>query len=89
MADEKPKAKRDAKGHWLPGQSANPGGRKKNPVTEAILAAFEAVDPVNYLIKVANTDPKTFCGLLAKVIPVQLDGDMSGKLVVSWAKDSE
>lgn len=47
-------------------------------VKTAILNAFEKVGGQDYLVKVAEDDPKTFCALLAKVLPAELkvEGDV-------------
>lgn len=69
------------------------GGRKKgsqNVVTkalkEAILAALDEVGGQKYLVKVARDDPKTFCSLLGKVLPLQVTGEGDGPLVVEIVK---
>jgi hypothetical protein len=36
---------------------------------EAILTSFEAVGGSRYLEEVARNDPRTYCSLLAKVVP--------------------
>ena len=41
----------------------------------AILNAFEKLGGEAYLMRVAKEDPKTFCTLLGKVLPMQLAGD--------------
>jgi hypothetical protein len=43
---------------------------------EAILAAFDAVGGREYLIAVAKEDPKTFCMLLARVLPLQVEAEL-------------
>jgi hypothetical protein len=43
-------------------------------IKDAILNAFTEVGGEKYLVKVAREDPKTFCGLIAKVMPVQIEG---------------
>lgn len=72
------------------------GGRKKgskNKTTkalkDAILQAFDKVGGMNYLVRVANEDPKTFCALLGKVLPMTVasDPDQPVKIVVAWAND--
>jgi hypothetical protein len=57
------------------------GGRAKGTpnkvnaaVKEAIIGAFNKVGGESYLVKVAETDPRTFCALLGKVMPTQLTG---------------
>lgn len=61
------------------------GGRKKGTpnkinadVKAAILAAFDKVGGPKYLETVAKEDPKTFCALLGKVLPLQISGDGEG-----------
>jgi hypothetical protein len=44
---------------------------------EAILAAFDEVGGRDYLVAVAKDDPKTFCGLLARVLPMQVQAEVS------------
>ena len=62
--------------------SAKTGGRQKgvpNKVTAdlktAIMGAFEAKGGQAYLEEVAENDPRTFCALLGKVLPMQINGD--------------
>ena len=51
----------------------------KNKVTaavkEAITNAFEKVGGEDYLVTVAREDPRTFCTLLGKVLPLQVSGE--------------
>ena len=63
------------------------GGRQKgtpNKTTaalkDAILIAFEQAGGEDYLLRVANTDPKTFCTLLGKVLPMQVTGAGGGAI---------
>lgn len=58
------------------------GGRQKgtpNKLTkdlkETILAALDAQGGQKYLEGVANSDPRTFCALLGKVLPMTVVGD--------------
>lgn len=58
-------------------------GRKKGTpnkataaVKEAIIEAFERSGGVDYLVTIAKDDPRTFCTLLGKVIPMQVDGEL-------------
>lgn len=62
-------------------------GRKKgvpNKATaqlkDAILNAFVTVGGETYLAGVAKDDPKTFCALLGKVLPMQVTGEGGGPL---------
>lgn len=65
------------------------GGRQKGvknaltaKVKDAILNAFEKVGGEDYLVDVAKKDPKTFCALLGKVLPLQVTGEEGGVLKV-------
>ena len=62
--------------------SPKTGGRQKgvpNKVTAdlktGIMIAFEAKGGQQYLEEVADNDPRTFCALLGKVLPMQINGD--------------
>ena len=63
------------------------GGRKKgtpNKTTtalkEAIMRAFDNVGGQAYLETVAVEDPKTFCTLLGKVLPSELNAKVEGNV---------
>lgn len=71
-----------ARGEHLKGRKL--GGRKKGAVNkttasvkQALLIAFERAGGVEYLVKVAKTDPKTFCTLLGRVIPTEIAGSLA------------
>ena len=69
------------------------GGRPKGvrnkltaTVKEAIVEAFNQVGGVDYLVSIAKDDPKTFCALVGKVIPLQVTGE-DGKPIemkITW-----
>jgi hypothetical protein len=63
------------------------GGRKKGTpnkltkdVKEALLNAFAKAGGEDYLLSVAKADPKTFCALLGKAMPMQVAGDPQNPL---------
>ena len=63
-------------------------GRKKGSlnkttktVKDAITEAFERAGGADYLVKLAKDDPRTFCGLVGKVIPLQVEGDLQGLVI--------
>lgn len=72
------------------------GGRKKGTpnkftadLKRAILEACEASDKggtVGYLKKVAKNDPRTFCGLLGKVLPMTIASDGDNPLIPDTIK---
>lgn len=50
---------------------------------DAILNAFQTVGGEAYLATVARDDPKTFCALLGKVLPMQVTGEDGGPVETS------
>lgn len=55
------------------------GGRKKGTpnkttvkVKQAIIQAFDKAGGVDYLVRVAQDDPRTFCTLLGRVLPTEM-----------------
>ena len=58
--------------------TAGPGRPKGIPnkttqsVKEAIERAFEKLGGTDYLVHVGQTDPRTFCALLSKLLPTKL-----------------
>lgn len=79
-----------ARGGSKPGERR--GGRQKGTpnkatadVKAAILTAFHKAGGAEYLARVAEEDPKTFCTLLGKVLPLQVTGENDGplKIVIS------
>lgn len=76
--------KAEEKPHLFKKGSKKPpnSGRKKGQansmtlaVKTAILNAFEKVGGEDYLVVVAQEDPKTFCTLLGKVLPAELKAE--------------
>jgi hypothetical protein len=77
---------------------AKTGGRKKGTknktstaLKEAIMNAFEEVGGKKYLVMVAHEDPKTFCTLLGKVLPAELNAKVEGDVsftIMSGIDDS-
>ena len=65
------------------------GGRLKgvpNKLTtslkELILRALDEVGGLKYLCKVAADDPRTFCNLVGRVLPLDVNMDMSDRLAI-------
>lgn len=66
------------------------GGRQKgtpNQVTaavkDALQIAFSEVGGVDYLVGVARDDPRTFCAMLGKLIPMDVRATVKGRLIVT------
>ena len=45
-------------------------------IKAAIIEAFEQAGGVEYLVEIAKRDPPTFCRLLAKLIPAEINADI-------------
>lgn len=45
-------------------------------VKQAIMTAYEKAGGTDYLLKVAKENPPVFCGLLAKVVPAEIQADI-------------
>jgi len=52
------------------------------------LEAFNALGGVEYLCAVAREDPKAFCALLGKLIPVKVAGDAEDPPVLRMTIDA-
>ena len=70
----------------------NRGGRKKGQknkltknIKEAVESAFIRVGGVAYLETVARDDPRTFCALIAKIIPATVALDITHKIDLGLA----
>ncbi len=46
-------------------------------IIEGIIEAFERVGGVDYLVEIALKDPPTFCRLLARLIPQQIEANIN------------
>jgi hypothetical protein len=81
------------------GEQRRPPGRPKGSpnkttaaVKEAILKAFDSVGGPEYLVTVAQEDPRTFCALLGRVLPMEVTGEGGQPLkivVVTGVPDPE
>lgn len=46
-------------------------------IVEGIVEAFHKVGGVDYLVEVARRDPPTFCRLVAKIIPSEINAQIT------------
>ena len=53
-------------------------------VKDAVQDAFDEVGGAEYLVQVAREDHKTFCALLGKVIPNQVNASLTGEVKVNF-----
>ena len=74
------------KGRKTGGRVAGTPNKVTASIKEAVTEAFEKAGGVDYLVKLASEDPRTFCGLVGKVIPLQVDAKVDGSLTVQVVK---
>lgn len=71
------------------------GGRQKGTpnkinarIKDALSQSFDELGGVKYLVEVGRTDPKTYCALLAKMLPNEMKQEIIGSdAVVVSVKD--
>jgi hypothetical protein len=78
------------RGGKRPGSGRKKGSTNKltSDVRQAIMEAFSILGGVEYLTKIATTDPKAFCALLGKLIPVKVAGDSEDPPVLRMTIDA-
>lgn len=64
-----------------PGRPRGSTNKITKNIKAAIEEAFEKAGGVDYLVKLAKEDPKTFCSLVGKVIPTTIAGDEENPLL--------
>ena len=70
-----------ARGYKTGGRSRGTPNRTTGAMRDAIDQALDEAGGVDYLVQVARDDPRTFCGLLAKLLVVE-SGDVFWKQVI-------
>jgi hypothetical protein len=78
------------KGDKKPSKAGRRKGTPNKTTTElkaAIMNAFEKVGGEDYLVLVAQTNPKVFCMLLGKVLPAELHAKVDASVTLTVAKD--
>jgi hypothetical protein len=75
-----------AKGRKTGGRVAGVPNKTTRALKDAVMNAFETVGGEAYLVTVAKTDPKTFCALLGRVLPMQVTGENGGPIQFRWAE---
>lgn len=86
------KGKPFAQGDVRAGRPKGTPNKLNTEVKAAIIAAFEQAGGASYLLKIAESDPRTFCALLGKVLPMQLTGEGDKALqitIVKFANDQD
>lgn len=59
-----------------PGRPKGVPNKVTTALKETILAALDKVGGQDYLEKVAKDDPRTFCTLIGKVLPMTVEGGL-------------
>jgi hypothetical protein len=75
-----------AKGRKTGGRVAGTPNKNTTALKDAIMAALNTVGGQAYLERVAKEDPRTFCTLLGKVLPMQVTGEGGGPIVMRWSE---
>jgi hypothetical protein len=71
------------------GRAAGTPNRLTKSVRDAILAAFDELGGVSYLVDVGRQKPDVFCALLGKVLPTQLTGTDGSEIKISWLRSDQ
>lgn len=66
-----------ARGYKTGGRSKGTPNRTTAEMRGAIVQAFHEAGGVDYLVKVAKDDPRTFCGLLGRVLPREVKAEVA------------
>lgn len=68
------------KGEKRPGQGRPKGMPNKNTalIREMVAQALDQAGGVDYLVRVAESNPGPFLGLVGKVLPIQVTGEDGG-----------
>lgn len=66
-----------------PGRPKGASNKITRDIKDAIINAFHEVGGQSYLAKIAVEDPRTFCALVGKVLPLQITGEGGGALQVT------
>lgn len=68
------------KGEKRPNQGRPPGTPNKNTalIREMVAQALDQSGGVDYLVRVAESHPGPFLGLVGKVLPIQVTGEDGG-----------
>lgn len=69
------------KGNAGKGRPKGSPNKTTKAIREAVVEAFDKAGGVDYLVQLAKDDPKTFCGLIGRVIPLQVEGEMDQNIV--------
>lgn len=55
-----------------PGRPKGSANKLTKDIRQAIAEAFDKAGGVDYLVKIAKTQPQTFCSLVGKIVPQEV-----------------
>ena len=70
------------------GRQAGTPNKTTKLLKDAIMGAFEHAGGEAYLLTIAQNDPKTFVGLLGRVLPTEIAGKLAVSLTQEEALDA-
>jgi hypothetical protein len=65
-----------------PGRPKGSANKITKNIKQAIEEAFDKAGGVDYLVRLAAEDPRTFCSLVGKVIPTTISGDQENPVSI-------
>jgi hypothetical protein len=65
-----------------PGRPKGSANKITKNIKQAIEEAFDKAGGVDYLVRLAAEDPRTFCSLVGKVIPTTISGDQENPISI-------
>ncbi|MFT7464316.1 MAG: hypothetical protein ACI9EF_002669 [Pseudohongiellaceae bacterium] len=65
-----------ALGHKTGGRGRGTPNKTTTDMRDAIIEAFHEAGGVDYLVRVANAEPKTFLALLGRVLPKEIKAEV-------------
>lgn len=68
------------------GRKAGVPNRVPAALKEMILQALELEGGVEYIRTQARNEPVAFMSMLGRVLPLTVNGEMNGKMTITWEK---
>lgn len=71
-----------------PGRPKGKPNKTTQAIKDAVTEAFQKAGGVDYLVKVAEEDPKTFLNIVGKVIPLQVNAAIASTTLTKEQRDA-